>query len=660
MPSMTYQKMAVNNFKFTPRVPNSTCKNFMLDFLPTINFIVVDKFVDTFAKFKKTVFSSPAKYNSAFLSDFIFKYMSHDCGTQQSLAHAHDTITEILGFSDCGYESCEGIATLYGTFLKLEPTNWHKGDNAIEGTEFVSNIINNAHILQQYLFTLAHSKSNGCLDWYTPTMAITQPDALLKMTSILFYMILCMCNEMDCMDDLYEVENTSKWLQFLWGFWLQNSAKKLYPFINVENKIHFIRTDGVEVLTDTSQSKIWGSLETIKILYEMTDEEFTYFMSMYHASASKMPKFTMIVVEDLYGHQLRRMSSQVESQKKFDVVINDFDKFFKTANLKFSGSGDLLKETSKAERKKSNLVVMDENLKRMVDTLNEKKDSDTAISAISKKEKKTWQFKISEPDTASLEYCSKDMVQGDWEMLDSYYSGTFLGVISDCYRSMLLPYNTKRHLSFYGSYIMPAIAELEFNRQVSAKQINSLNDTVNDLRDKLNNKSATPTKSRDDKLKEYCDLTIANNEKTLNILQHENDVLREHIAYLESCIKDSDVITESSEAFKVLTTEEKCDCIKKSGKRIILVGGHKINDLETYTGDSVEQRYGEDLVKVRNSLKYNKNTYDYIFMNTRAISHSMFFGLKEDYKDSATRVCSVNVSNARLVVDVIYAELFGK
>jgi hypothetical protein len=646
--SIQYSKFAFNSFKVVPRVQNVAYKNYMLDLLPTMNYFVARQYVKAETKMQEKLkaekgTSGSYTYQEA-LYDRVLQYTGYETGTSRTALDYHDAMLNLLGFSDWSYESNEGLASLYGSFSKLEPTRCHKDSDDDGGYNLVvKNTVSNQQIVRQYLFTRVMDSDVEYPTWYTPTLCIMQPESALRMTSVLFYATLKMYEELGDMSEFYEVSGSS-WLQFLWIYWLKNVAKKLYPCIEIPEKY--------------SQ---YTNFDTIQETISATDEQFCTVLSMYNPQKSKFPKNTLLIIEALLSSWLNAVTRPHDKNKISSDCVDECWKIYKDSDLKISGSGEIISALPEVDNKRvGKSAVKNAALAAIkLDGILDDNSSLTFSGTLSDKaDRVKVKFTYRNPDKETLKYSSAPLSYSDVPLIMSYYAKTLVPAFMDTYRSMILPNNTQRHLGFYGCYIMPSLAELELNRQLSDKRINSLNDTIAELKEKAANAAPVVTKSRDDKMREYYEEALIATEKDADMVRRENETLRDHIAYLESCIKDAKVIEESKEAFKVPTFEEKCESIKNSGKRIILVGAHKINDLEKYTGEAIEQRYDEDLVKIRNGMKMNKNVYDYVFINTRAVSHSTFFGIKSDYKDNATEVVSISVSNARLVVDAVYAEIF--
>lgn len=688
-----YTAFTANAFKITPKIPyskskdnktkgNYPFKNYMLDILPTISIIVTDKFLDCLQDFvyKAHNKSTDSRYfssgvDSAFVQDFLKRYITYETGMGRSIEEVHDFVTAVLGFHDAEVTYDGGVATLYGLFSDLENVankpaleyvSSQETDEAMSGGEFTTRILKNLPILRQCLLSQTLLKREWALQWYTFAMYIMQPTSLMRMVSVLFYVMYAMYDYMDDMESLFRFDSEmpeSAWLTFLWRYWLNTSVKKVYRDFDVSKYIDFD-----------------DNFVTMREKLGYTDDNYNYLLASYNTADTDFPLFVLLELTRWYHFWYNTLEREyVDVYADFGKTLNALYECVKLADLQIDPLGELKQverqQKSKAAHTHGSLNVT--NLQAMQGAFN----TVSGETEMSLSPTNSVGLRSSKPDNAenegiewswldpSVESLKLAGTPLDWDDSDDaniayfcmyYVSKRFLMSVEDAYKAIILPLSSYSHVHLFSERILPTVALLELENNINSKKVDKLTEQVNSLKEENDGlKFASMHRTRDDKLKAFYDNAMENSDATITALEMEQERLREHIAYLESCITDKSVITEAEETFEVLTTEKKIEELRKFGKKICVVGAHSINNLDDLTKGVVRQLVSENLPKLQKSLLTNKGSWDYVFLNTRAMSHSFYYTVKDGLRASSAQVVSLGVTNARAVVDAVYSAVIG-
>ena len=678
----TYTAFTANAFKITPKIPygksgsNKTkesypFKNYMLDILPTISIILTDKFLDCLSTFvsKEHEKSTDSRYfssglDSAFIQDFLKRYINYEAGVGRSIEEVHDFVTAVLGFHDAEVLYDGGVATLYGLFSDLDgvankPTadyvSNRETDAAMTNGEFTIRLLRDVAVLRQCVMTQTLFDRERTLQWYTAAMYVMQPTSLIKMVSVLFYVTWAMYDYMGDMEEMFKLDSElegSEWLKFLWLYWLSTSVKKVYKDFDVSNYIEF--NDNFVTMQE-------------KLGY--TQDVYNYLLASYNVESTPYPLFASIELSKWYNLWYGTFEQEhSELCQLFKEILEDLCEYAKIADLTIDQFGVLTRK----EQKSSKLSTIKPNLEEVkLPTMEGAYDGVSyAMSArrggLGDVEDRAIAWNWLNPSNKALKVAGDPVKWGDDSDGSTFYfcfyfiSKRFLTPVEDAYKAIILPLNSYRHAHLFADKILPPVALLELENKVNTKRVEQLTATVNELKAENDNlKYASTHRTRDDKLKAFYDNAIEASDATITKLEEEQERLREHIEYLESCIADKSVITEAEETFEVKSTEKQIEELRKSGKKICVVGAHSINNLDDLTKGAVRQLVSENMLKLQKSLLANKESWDYIFLNTRAMSHSFYYTVKDGLRASAVQILPLSVTNAKAVVAAIYSAVYG-
>lgn len=676
----TYTAFTANAFKITPKIPygksgNKTketypFKNYMLDILPTISIIVTDKFLDCLSTFvsKEHEKSTDSRYfssglDSAFIQDFLKRYVNYEAGMGRSIEEVHDFVTAVLGFHDAEVLYDGGVATLYGLFSDLDgvankPTadyvSNRETDASMTNGEFTMRLLQNVAVLRQCVMSQTLFDRERTLQWYTPAMYVMQPTSLIKMVSVLFYVMWAMYDYMGDMKEMFELSselNKSEWLTFLWRYWLSTCVKKVYKDFDVSSYIEF--SDNFV----TMQEKLG-----------FTQDSYNYLIASYNTETTSYPLFTTVELTKWYYLWHSTMEADhTEAYSGFKKTLEELCSFAKIADLYIDQFGVLTRKEQKSSKLAMRANFDEIKMPNMGDTYDGVSYAmSTRRGELAMREENAIEWSWLEPSNKALKVAGEPIEWGDdsdgstFHFCFYYLSKRFLVPVEDAYKAMILPLNSYRHAHIFADMILPTVALLELQNNVNAKKAEQLSAQVADLKTENDSlKYATTHRTRDDKLKAFYDNAIESSDATITRLELEQERLREHIAYLETCVADKAVISEAEETFEVLSTERQIEELRKSGKKICVVGAHAINNLDDLTDGAIKQLVSENMLKLQKSLLANKGSWDYIFLNTRAMSHAFYYSVKDGLRASLVRVLPLGVTNAKAIVSAIHTAVCG-